>query len=321
MIDWLLERFADLHALVFEGIVQPGMRAFGLAGYVEIAFEGTEIFLIGVIEVLLLALLLSALEGWRPVQKIGDHRGSDSERRTDVIYTLLNRLGIVPLLIFVSLQPLVDALDGWLRLHDVIPPKLEDWWPTLHALPLASFFLYLLILDFIAYWLHRAQHRSAAWWSLHVLHHSQRDMTFWTDDRNHLLDDVLRSVILAAVALMIGVAPQQFVVLIVVSRVVESLAHANVRLSFGWLGERMLVSPHFHRLHHAMGVGHEGVYRGCNFAVLFPVWDVLFGTANFERDFPATGVRDQLDGVSYGRGFWRQQWSGIVRLWNSLKST
>jgi sterol desaturase/sphingolipid hydroxylase (fatty acid hydroxylase superfamily) len=33
---------------------------------------------------------------------------------------------------------------------------------------------------------------------------------------------------------------------------------------------------------------------GCNFAVLFPVWDMLFGTARFDGTYEATGIRDQL---------------------------
>ena len=63
---------------------------------------------------------------------------------------------------------------------------------------------------------------------------------------------------------------------------VESLAHANVRLSFGSALDRVLVSPRFHRLHHAIGLGHEsrgqGSLGGHNYAVLFPLWDLLFGT-------------------------------------------
>ncbi len=87
-----------------------------------------------------------------------------------------------------------------------------------------------------------------------------------------------------------------------------------MRLSFGRIGDRLLVSPHFHRRHHAIGDGHEGALRGCNFAVLFPIWDVLFGSANFEPGYPATGIRDQLDGRDYGRGFWSQQWLGLKRM-------
>jgi sterol desaturase/sphingolipid hydroxylase (fatty acid hydroxylase superfamily) len=78
------------------------------------------------------------------------------------------------------------------------------------------------------------------------------------------------------------------------------------------------VSPLFHRVHHGIGVGHEGRARGCNFATLFPVWDVLFGTANFTREIPATGIRDQLDGADYGEGFIDQQLKGFTRLTRAL---
>ena len=105
-----------------------------------------------------------------------------------------------------------------------------------------------------------------------------------------------------------------FVLVVIAARMMESLSHANLRLSFGAVGERVLVSPCFHRTHHGIGVGHEGTARGCNFAVLFPVWDVLLGTAHIAPEYPATGIRDQLTGRDYGRGFWRQQRLGLKRL-------
>jgi sterol desaturase/sphingolipid hydroxylase (fatty acid hydroxylase superfamily) len=90
--------------------------------------------------------------------------------------------------------------------------------------------------------------------------------------------------------------------------------------------ERLIVSPRFHRTHHAVGFGHEsngqGTLGGHNFAVLFPVWDVLFGTARFDpQDAPPEpcGIRDQWPeggrpGRDYGRGFLAQQWLGLRRL-------
>jgi sterol desaturase/sphingolipid hydroxylase (fatty acid hydroxylase superfamily) len=195
-----------------------------------------------------------------------------------------------------------------------VPPNLEDWIPALAASPVLAFFVYLVILDLAEYWRHRLQHRWAWWWSLHALHHSQREMTLWTDDRNHLLDDVIAKGWFAIVALAIGVPPGQFVMLVVATRLIESLSHANVRMSFGAIGDRIVVSPLFHRVHHAIGSGHEGPARGCNFAQLFSFWDVLFGTADFAREYLPTGIRDQLAGRDYGEGFWRQQWLGLVRL-------
>ena len=310
MTDWLAEGFAALHQQVFETGVLPVVYALGLGGWAEQAFDATEIFLIGAIEVTLLAVVLGALEKWRPVEVQADV----SSRKLDVVYTLLNRLGFIPLLMFVLLMPFIDALNGALRMADVIPPKLEDVMPWLNSAPLWSFLFYLVLLDFVAYWLHRWQHGFRWWWSLHALHHAQREMSFWSDNRNHLLDVLLIDGVFALVALIIGVPPAQFVALVVASRVVESLSHANVRLGFGAIGEYVLVSPRFHRVHHAIGLGHEGRARGCNFAVLLPIWDVLFGTANFEQIFPPTGVRDQLQGRDYGVTFWRQQWLGMKRL-------
>jgi len=143
-------------------------------------------------------------------------------------------------------------------------------------------------------------------------------MTMWSDNRNHLLDDLLRDVIVVAVAQLIGVAPGQFVAIVAFTQLSESFQHANLRLSFGRWGERLWISPRFHRVHHAIGIGHESpgkVLGGHNFGVLLPWWDMLFGTANFEQRYDPTGVRDQVEqGRDYGRGFWAQQWLGFKRL-------
>lgn len=312
MIDWIQDLFAALHQHVFESGVLPLLYALDLGGEAERAFSATEFFLIGAIEITLLAIVLGALEQWRPVER----QTHTDWKKTDASYTMLHRLGFVPLLLFFLLMPAIDWIDGSLRMHDIIPPSLEDWLPWLSTEPLWSFVFYLVILDFAAYWLHRWQHRLNWWWALHALHHSQREMSFWTDDRNHLLDNVLMDSAHAILALLIGVAPAQFIALVVASRVVESLSHANVRIHFGRIGEYLLVSPRFHRVHHAIGTGHEGAVRGCNFAVLLPIWDVLFGTANFEKTFPPTGIRDQEEGRQYGDTFWQQQWLGVKRLFS-----
>ena len=93
-------------------------------------------------------------------------------------HTLLTRLGIVPLALFFLLMPLVDGVDSWLRDARHHPAKIEDAVPFLHQWPLLSFLFYLFVLDFVAYWLHRWQHRFEWWWALHALHHSQRQMGF-----------------------------------------------------------------------------------------------------------------------------------------------
>lgn len=324
MIAWFTDLFARLQAALFEGVVQPAMFALGLGEFVETAFDGTELFLAGVCELLLLYLLLRPLEALWPVQPV-----STRARFNDFLYTALHRLGVFSVLIFFVLDPLLDQAAALLHLRGVRPFNLENLWPGVTDAPLASFVLYLLILDFFDYLYHRMQHRFAWWWALHSLHHSQQEMNLWSDNRNHLLDDFLRDVYMGVIALAIGVPPSQYVLLVMAGRMLQSLQHANVRLHFGRFGEWLLVSPRYHRAHHAIGLGHEGsgpgTLGGCNFAVLFPIWDLLFRSAHIDHTFHATGVRDQLataqgPGVDYGRGFWAQQWLGLRRLWRALRS-
>ncbi|TAK90965.1 MAG: sterol desaturase family protein [Burkholderiaceae bacterium] len=302
--------FNTVHVWLFEQLVQPLLFATGNMALAEDAFDGLEWTLLGAIEISFLALVLRTIERRWPLEPLTDRRAV----RTDIIYTALHRLGAFGLITFALLSAQRDELAAWLHFNGITPFNLEQLWPGVTDIPLISFMLYLLVLDFVDYWVHRAQHRFGWWWALHALHHSQRQMTLWTDDRNHLLDDLLRDVIAATVALFIGVAPGQFVLLVIFTRVQQSLQHANLRCSFGRWGEKIMVSPRFHRLHHAIGFGHEGVARGCNFAVLFPIWDMLFRTADFHHAYLATGIRDQLNGRDYGQGFWAQQWLGLKRL-------
>lgn len=295
---------------LFETLIQPAIYAAGLMRFQEEAFDATEWLVLGALEVTVLAIVLGLLQRRFPAEPLRDRQAV----RVDIAYTLLHRLGAFPLIAFALLTPVFDGLEAQLRLIGFSRLNVDQVWPGLTDTPLASFLVYLMMLDFCDYWVHRSQHRLRWWWALHAVHHSQRQMTFWSDNRNHLLDDLLRDGLLAAVAILIGVAPGQFVMLTLASRMLQSLQHANLRWHFGALGERLLVSPGFHRLHHAIGYGHEGRRQGCNFAVLFPLWDLLFSTADFRCGFVPTGIRDQLDGYDYGRGFWAQQGLGLLRM-------
>jgi sterol desaturase/sphingolipid hydroxylase (fatty acid hydroxylase superfamily) len=318
MIDKLVELFALAQGWLFQGAVEPLMHYAGLGEFTEAAFEGTEWFLIGVCELLVLWIVLRPLEFFIPVHGFTDRRA----RWNDFVYTMIHRLGAFSILIFFVLDPLGDHIAGLLHLEGFKPFNLDDLWPGVTDRPVVTFLIYLVVLDFFDYWYHRAEHHVGWWWGLHALHHSQRNMNLWSDNRNHLVDDFLRDMVMAVIALFIGVPPAQFVLLVVVSRMLQSLQHANVRIHFGALGERLLVSPRYHRSHHAIGFGHEshgvGSLGGHNFAVLFPVWDIVFRTARFSKTFEQTGIRDQLpqpvgSNRNYGNGFLEQQWLGLKR--------
>ncbi len=146
----------------------------------------------------------------------------------------------------------------------------------------------------------------------------------WLDSRTHLLDDLLYDSLFFVSGLLLGVGRVQFVARMACKKLVESLLHANLRMNFGPVLGRLLVSPQFHRLRHAtacitpsawaMNCALRAAWVGYNCAALFPVWGLLFRSARWDEAYPATGVRDQWQGRSHGRGFWARQWLGLKRL-------
>jgi sterol desaturase/sphingolipid hydroxylase (fatty acid hydroxylase superfamily) len=313
MLDYLVNLFAQAQQGLFEAVVQPLMFHLGMGAVLEDGFEGTGWLLVGLLQIIVIVCVLVPLQLLRPVEPITDK----ATVRTDILYTLVHRLGLFRVALFLTIDPLFDMAFGTLRQQGLSGLHLDQVL-GISGHPLLSFVTYLVVLDFIAYWIHRGQHQFHWWWQLHSLHHAQRQMTVWSDNRNHLLDDLIVDTLLVLSAQAIGVAPGQFVAFVAFTQLSESFQHANIKLWFGTIGERLWVSPRFHRLHHAIGIGHESpskVLGGHNFGVLLPWWDSLFGTANYEKRFDPTGVRDQVEqGRDYGRGFWSQQWLGLKRL-------
>lgn len=317
-MDLLIDLFANTQAALYERVMQPIAFAMGLGSRLENVFDATGWLLVGLLQIAVMLAVIGPLQRWRPVEPVTDRAAI----RTDVIYTVIHRLGVFRCLLFFTLDPWVDDRLGEMRAAGFGTFHLEDLWPGVTDGPWTSFLIYLVVFDFVSYWLHRAQHQFNPWWALHAVHHSQRQMTQWTDNRNHLLDDLLQALIWVMVAQLIGIAPSQFVAVVALTQLSESFQHANLRVSFGWLGERLWVSPRFHRTHHGVGIGHEthGAHTlgGHNFGVLLPWWDMLFGTADFGPRFEPTGIRDQVeDGRDYGQGFWAQQRLGVQRLFSA----
>lgn len=324
MIQDLIARadnaIAGLQTLLYADVVQPVFFRLGLMRYDEDMYDALYWVIVGALQVLAAFLVLRPLEAWRPVEKWADRRAL----RADVIYTWIAKLGFLNIAFFFLLQPLFNRWQSLMTIYDLPHVDIDELLPSLTDQPVASFLLYLVVLDFAGYWYHRWQHRFGIWWELHAVHHSQRQMSLWTDDRNHFLDDIVQAAFFASISLVIGVAPSQFVLLVAMGNFMQSVQHVNARLPYVPLLRRLLVCPAFHRRHHAIGSGHEGAHHGCNFGVLFPWWDMMFGTASWVHTVEPTGIGDQLPapegiGRSYGSGVWAQQWSALARIGMRLR--
>jgi sterol desaturase/sphingolipid hydroxylase (fatty acid hydroxylase superfamily) len=121
-------------------------------------------------------------------------------------------------------------------------------------------------------WLaHLANHRSAALWRLHALHHSQEDMSVFTTFRTHPL--VHASYLPAMVpALVLGASGTVPAAALVAYGCLVTLPHANLRWTFGPLG-KVVVSPAYHRLHHARELADPR--RAVNLGFVLVYWDQL----------------------------------------------
>ncbi len=289
-----------------ETVLYPLLYALDLMQWEDVSFGWALFAVYGLVQVIVTFAVCLPLERWRPVETWPDQRAV----LVDVLYTLISRVGLLPLITFVLFYKLQVALDGFLTDHGWVPPTLERIFPFLLGMPVLTFFLYAVILDFSDYWRHRLSHVFNWWYSLHAVHHAQRQMTFWSDDRNHLLDDIIGFIWFTAVALLIGIPPMQFPLLVLLLRFLESLSHANTRLSFGWLGERLLISPRFHRAHH--GVTAAGL-DSVNYGAIFPWWDMLFRTADFSAEYVQTGDPTAEEALATG-SYAAQQWVALRRM-------
>jgi sterol desaturase/sphingolipid hydroxylase (fatty acid hydroxylase superfamily) len=147
----------------------------------------------------------------------------------------------------------------------------------LHLMPqLAITALILVGIDAMNWGAHLANHRIQSFWRLHALHHSQEDMSVLTTFRTHPLLHVTYSLSLLP-ALVLSASGKVPAASLIAYGCMTTLAHANLRWTFGPLG-RILVSPAYHRLHHDKDPSLPGAN---NFGFVLVCWDQLARRAVF----------------------------------------
>ncbi len=160
----------------------------------------------------------------------------------------------------------------------------------------------LLAMDLCNWLAHWGDHHLRVLWRVHALHHSQEELNVLTSFRAHPLMHTTGFLLATVPVLALTGAHPLAPVLVTVYVCLGTLPHANVRWSYGPL-RRLLVSPAYHRLHHAV----EG-RQEVNLGVVLTVWDVVAGTARF----PARGSAPCRTGLA-GRPVAVEQLGGRPR--------
>lgn len=286
--------------------IQAMLATLGLHRHVTVVSIWVFFAGCGLAELLLSFLICTPLERFWPLTSWSKRHSITA----DVVYALFVRIILFPLIAFFEYDWLRRSLDGFLSAHGLPTPTLLLPLPFLASWPLLTFLMNFAMLDFADYWRHRLSHRYGWWYGIHSLHHAEDQMTFWSDDRSHVLEDAITYAWLIVVGLCVGVPSMQFPFLILGFRFLGSIAHANTRVSYGWLGERIVISPQFHRTHHALRAAGR---RSSNYGTALPWWDILFGTARFRDTTVETG--DAGAEPALVNGSWgEQQIAGFQRM-------
>jgi sterol desaturase/sphingolipid hydroxylase (fatty acid hydroxylase superfamily) len=173
---------------------------------------------------------------------------------------------------------------GWIRL------PAHGW-----AL-VGSVFAYVIVIDFLEFSFHRAQHAIPFLWTMHSFHHSDPAMNVSTAVRNYWLELPIKTLFVYPIAAILFTVPVPVLAIYAGTTLWHSINHLNVRwrLPIPWF---VLNNPHFHRIHHSLLPEHYDK----NFSPYFPIWDVLGGTACAPGpdEYPATGLAEEREPIAF----------------------
>jgi len=284
----------------WSGVVAVGLGAVGLgvvgaqalvgAGDLPSALATAQGRTVGPALIAVVAVLVVAERLWPAVPRTLLARA----HLVDAAYLALFAVVVVPLLTLVETG---FAVETSRHAHFLIVGRL----PVVPQVLVVA--ITLVGIDAMNWMAHVANHRSVALWTLHALHHSQEDMSVLTTFRTHPL---VHATYLGALlpALILGASGAVPAAALIAYGCLVTLPHANLRWTLGPFG-RLLVSPAYHRLHHArVPLGARGTV---NYGFVLVCWDQLARCALFpEGTEPvATGIAGRpvpVEQSASGRG-------------------
>ena len=169
-----------------------------------------------------------------------------------------------------------------------------DWRPEEWS---GGWFLLLdvLILDFLIYWWHRANHEFPLLWRFHQVHHLDRRLDSTSAVRFHFGEVILSAAFRSLVVILLDIPFEAIIIQETVVLIAAIFQHSNARLpkrlerALGWV----IITPAIHWVHH------HAVRRDTdsNYGTLLSAWDRLFGSfsPNPRRPEMRIGVEHDRD--------------------------
>lgn len=206
--------------------------------------------------------------------------------------------------------------------------------PTLEGgVSLGVVLIYMLVTaivsDFIGYVVHYLQHKVPILWEFHKVHHSSEVMHPLSNYREHPVDNLFYLVTIGAgygavaglAFNLVGQLPNTITIIgvpvlaFLFNIFAYNLRHSHIWLKWPGVWSKILPSPAHHHVHHSCHPDHCDK----NFAFMFPMWDVVFGTYVMPEDnrdvkFGVLGMKSmEMDSV------WKLYGVPFAKAWRRLR--
>lgn len=216
--------------------------------------------------------------------EIWKHRSTWVDVRYFIPHQMVRIWIYVNMVLFLSV-PFTRWTSSMLETLTGAPPESSEATMTVAlAYTVAS----MVIVDFLSYVVHYAQHKVPLLWKFHRVHHSAEVLNPLSNYREHPVDNFIYAVFVAlgvgfvggVFTRVTGSVPSDVQILGINGLVFffnvggYHLRHSHVWVR--WPGKLAYVfgCPAHHQIHHSCLPQH----RDRNMAFMFPIWDVLFGT-------------------------------------------
>jgi len=214
-----------------------------------------------------LVLVFELLERFRPAREVDRWKDLKLDVFSFALAIAMNRVSHYSVVGFVNACAPAWMLGGW---------------QALQGLPgVARIVLAIFLVDFMIYWIHRAQHRFELLWRTHAWHHSIEHLYWFSGFRTSFLHSFIYNIPQAAVPMLVfNLSPLEAGIGYSIGLLIQFWEHTNLDVNVGVL-RHLIITPDYHRVHHS------SEHSRTNFGTTFSLWDRLFGTYYDPRKVPA----------------------------------
>ena len=195
--------------------------------------------------------------------------------------------GLVYSLTALFIATIVQTFIFWAVSRFEFDPLLEadDLGPFRIAFPI----IYMVVIGFFEYWLHRALHDIPILWRVHAIHHQIEEMNA-ARSYSHWAQETLYLAVITIPLVFLIENPHEHVAMLTTLYLVSNyyMHTDNPAISFPPMLRHLFADNIYHHYHHSRAIEHWGR----NYCSFFSFYDRIFGTQHMPQDetFHPTGI-------------------------------